>query len=358
MNEGVLKIDIKAADALSIDDVAYAALNPSRRSKILVVTAFQGGAPANQALVIAMKTSAIERLATIDYADTAILRDPQHQQLAAGGTYDLIIYDQVQPTEMPQANTLFFGRAPPAGGWSLTPVTDDRAPVIIDTDKLHPLTRLLNLNNVVILNSGIVVAPQGATELITGNIGSLFAISPRQGFEDAVLGFGMLAADDQGGSWNTQWWRDRSFPVFIYNVVRYLGGSLGTLSTPSYQPGAPVLIRTEGTIDTVRVVKPDRTSTDLSRDGQATFVFDDAQQQGVYQVYERGQSRPLQQFSVNLFDAMESDLLVRDLNINDTTVKATVGLIPIRRDLWKWLVLLALGLLAFEWYVYNRRVYI
>jgi hypothetical protein len=118
------------------------------------------------------------------------------------------------------------------------------------------------------------------------------------------------------------------------------------------------LIRTEGTIDTVRVVKPDRTSTDLSRDGQATFVFDDAQQQGVYQVYERGQSRPLQQFSVNLFDAMESDLRVRDLNINDTTVKATVGLIPIRRDLWKWLVLLALGLLAFEWYVYNRRVYI
>ncbi|MEE3370791.1 MAG: BatA and WFA domain-containing protein [Planctomycetota bacterium] len=358
MNEGVLKIDIKAADSLSIDDIAYAALNPSRRSKILVVTAFQGEAPANQALVIAMKTSAIERLAIIDYADTAILQDPQHQQLAAAGAYDLIIYDQVRPTEMPQANTLFFGRAPPAGGWSLTPVTDDRAPVVIDTDKLHPLTRLLNLNNVVILNSAIVVAPQGATELITGNIGSLFAISPRQGFEDAVLGFGMLATEDQGGSWNTQWWRDRSFPVFVYNVVRYLGGSLGTLSTPSYQPGTPVLIRTEGTIETVRVVKPDRTSTDLNRDGQATFVFDDANQQGVYQVYEKGQSRPLQQFSVNLFDAMESDLLVRDLNINDTTVKATAGLVPIRRDLWKWLVLLALGLLAFEWYVYNRRVYI
>ena len=40
MNEGVLKIDIKANDSLEIDDIAFAALNPSRRAKILVVTAF------------------------------------------------------------------------------------------------------------------------------------------------------------------------------------------------------------------------------------------------------------------------------------------------------------------------------
>ena len=119
-----------------------------------------------------------------------------------------------------------------------------------------------------------------------------------------------------------------------------------------------MLIRTEGTIDAIRVVKPDRTETSLTRDGQSTFVFDDADQQGVYHVYRAGQPRPLQQFSVNLFDAMESDLRVQDLNINDTTLTATAGLVPVRRDLWKWIVLLALGLLAFEWYVYNRRVYI
>ena len=358
MNEGVLKIDIRASDCLGLDDVAFAALNPARRSRILVVTRFDGDEPLNEALRFSLNTEAIDRLAIVNYADTAILDDPQHQRAAEAGTYDLIVYDQAQPQQMPQANTLFIGRAPPVDGWSLKPAADDRAPVIIDTDKLHPLTRLLHLNNVVILDSAIVEAPQGATELITGNIGTLFAISPRQGFEDAVLGFAILTIDEQAGNWNTQWWRDRSFPVFIYNVVRYLGGSLGTLTTPSYRPGTPVLIRTEGTIDAIRVVKPDRTETSLTRDGQSTFVFDDADQQGVYHVYRAGQPRPLQQFSVNLFDAMESDLRVQDLNINDTTLTATAGLVPVRRDLWKWIVLLALGLLAFEWYVYNRRVYI
>jgi hypothetical protein len=30
----------------------------------------------------------------------------------------------------------------------------------------------------------------------------------------------------------------------------------------------------------------------------------------------------------------------------------------VRQELWKWLLLGAIGVLIFEWYIYNRRVYL
>ena len=78
-------------------------------------------------------------------------------------------------------------------------------------------------------------------------------------------------------------------------------------------------------------------------------------------------------FAVNQFDARESDLAPRGLvpegvpaaqadaykiKIGYSPVAGTPSLKPSRKDWWKPLAALALGVVLVEWYIYNRRVYI
>ena len=46
------------------------------------------------------------------------------------------------------------------------------------------------------------------------------------------------------------------------------------------------------------------------------------------------------------------------LQIEHTNVKGESRWSPTRHELWKWLLALGLGVLLFEWYIYNRRVYL
>ena len=58
-------------------------------------------------------------------------------------------------------------------------------------------------------------------------------------------------------------------------------------------------------------------------------------------------------------DRHESDLTPAEkIDIGHEEVKAQQGKQSARQELWKWLLLGAIGVLIFEWYIYNRRVYL
>ncbi|HLJ97781.1 MAG TPA: hypothetical protein VKU02_31760, partial [Gemmataceae bacterium] len=77
---------------------------------------------------------------------------------------------------------------------------------------------------------------------------------------------------------------------------------------------------------------------------------------GVYRVAWGGEWQ--RSFAVNLLDADESNIEPRTaIHIGaEQVVSDQERRQP--RELWKWFVLLALGLLVAEWYIYNRRVYV
>lgn len=353
-DDGLLKVDTRLEDFLQIDNVGYTALNPARLAKVLVVT------PGNDALQLALDTEQVQKLATVTFAEPAILTEPAYQEPAESGVYDLIVFDRCAPPAMPQANTLFIGRTPPGKDWSLVKPEVDRAPVIIDTDKVHPLMQLVEMGNVVVVEGSEVKGPQGSVELMSASIGALVAIAPRQGFEDTVLGFEIYSTSPSGSQVaNTNWFQRSSFPVFALNAVRYLGGAQLAHATPSHKPGAPVVVRTEGTVTDITIAAPDEVRTSVKREGQAAFVFNDTEQQGIYNVFEGRAERATQQFAVNLFDDRESNLIpAPKLEIDSTEVTGVAASSPIRRELWKLVLVAALGVLVFEWYVYNRRVYL
>ncbi len=350
LDEAALKLVLQHEDTLPMDNVAYSAVNRPRLSRVLLVT------PGDETVRIALETEKIQEMADVSIVSPTLLTDPKHQSQAATGVYDLIIYDRCQPKQLPQANTLFLGALPPGDRWSWGP--KDGPPAIVDIDQVHPLTQLIDMNFVKIAEGHKLTPPAGSTVLFDSVIGPIFAIGPREGFEDAVLGFPLLNRDKGEITPNTTWPLRPSFPVFFYNAVRYLGGSQGSAAVTSIRPGKPITLRSITSADALTVVTPNGKPHKIQRDGHNTFVFTNTEALGVYEVQHMGTDF-IQRFVVNLFDARESNIVPQvAVELGHETVTGTRGLQSKRQELWKWILLLGLAVLAIEWYVYNRRVYL
>jgi hypothetical protein len=303
---------------------------------------------------------------------------------------------------MPRANTVFIGRLPPGPRWrggvaangeaaedgtdsgeatGETPAeapaealdeTADRmvgAPQILDWDRSHPILANVELGDVVIANSLVLQAPIGGTLLIDSTDGPIAAIAPRDAYQDAILGFELLHVEEDGTrSANTNWWNRLSFPTFWLNTLEYLAGGAEDARSSNVSPGEPVEVRSRGDVDVLTVIDPDKSAFTIRRAGQDVFQFHDTQKIGVYDV--RRQDQVMERFAVNLFDRQESDIRVRPSQSEEgATIRAAgirighvdvsaVGSAPARKELWKLVLFAALAVLIFEWYIYNRRVYL
>lgn len=351
-------------DALPLDNAAYAVLDPPRDARVLLVT------PGNPALEFALSTDRARRLAQVEKAAPAVLATEEYRTDALTDKYDLIIYDQCVPDEMPLANTLFIGRVPPMPEWR-TRASDERisVPQIIDWQRSHPLLNLVELGNVLLVDSYTVKPPPGGLTLVDSTAGPIAGIAPRDSFEDAVLGFEIVGSDDEGITINTNWPRMTSFPNFALNVLEYLAAGGDNAASQSTQPGQSVEVTIRGQRDDLVVVKPDGTRRPVEAPPEGKLLFHEADRPGIYEV--RSGAEIVRRFAVNLFDRQESDVALRGrqseeetlptvdaLQIGFTEVAASSLQTPVRKELWKPLLALALVVLLVEWYIYNRRVYI
>ena len=351
LEEGMLKVVLQHDDALRLDNVAYTAINRPRPARVLVVS------PGNEALRASLDTSQVQELAVVTFAEPPILDTAEHKEQVDAGLYDLIIYDRCQPARMPQANTLFLGSLPPGDQWTAGPPSGP--PNIIDIDRTHPLTQLVDMSYVRIAEGRALKPPLGSTVLFDSVIGPLLAIAPRDAFEDAVCGFPLFVEENGETVPNSTWPLRPSFPVFFFNAVRYLGGSRGVQAIGNVPPGSPMTIRSPAVVTEITVTNPQGERTTMRRTNQAPFVYTSTQDLGVYTIQEGSDKEVSHRFAVNLFDRQESDLRPREnLDLGHETVPGQAGFASARRETWKWILLLGLGVLLFEWYVYNRRVYI
>jgi von Willebrand factor type A domain/Aerotolerance regulator N-terminal len=367
-------------DALAQDDVAYAALSDTKHGKVLVVT------PGDVALEVALQTEEAKRLADVEFAPPGILDTAGYKRDAEDGVYNLVIYDQCAPKQLPRANTLFIGKTPPGTAWrgrdgAGSNQRDDKskgtsngesigAPQIIDWDRAHPLLAHVELGNVDIADSLVLRPPVGSTVLVEATAGPIAAIAPREGYQDAVLGFELVGQDSAGArTVNTNWPRRHSFPTFCLNALEYLAQSGEAGGANSVRPGRTIELHAAGNVTELTVIDPKGGAKTLRRSDQDVFPFHDTDIPGVYQV--RQGDKIIQRFAVNLFDRDESNVRVvpsqdsgdstvraADIQIGHVDVAASAGRTPARHEIWKTLLLAALAVLVLEWYIYNRRVYL
>jgi hypothetical protein len=353
LDHGVLEARISPVDGedrLAIDDVAWAAINPRRRGKVLLIS------PGSGLRRFGLKTRRVTDLVDIQEQPVEFLKTDAYRQAAGSGAYDLVIYDRCapdSPAEMPRSNTWFIGQIPPGGTWAA--LERMAVPSIIDTDRTHPLMQLVNVDNVLFREAAPLKPPAGSTTLIDSDKGPLFAIAGRESFEDAVLGFEL----DEQEPIDTNWPIKLSFPVFSLNLVQYLGGVRDALAAGTLRPGQEAIWRSDAAGDSVTVVPPGGEPTKVARTGQDAFRFTATQKAGIYEVQGEGEAAPTLRFAVNLMDPAESDIRPNDtLKVGDVNVTGDAQWESSGRDAWKYLAMAALAVLFVEWYIYNRRVYI
>jgi len=357
--EGILQLVVSDKDDFPLDDVAYLVLSPPRRSRVLLVTA------GNEPLELALQTDSAMELAELEVEPPSYLDGQKYQKAAVAGTWDLVIYDRCRPKSMPRANTLMLGAIPPESGWAAEEKQD--APQIIDVDAAHPLMQWIDLGDVLVVEATPLKPPAGATPLIDSDVGTLAAVAPREGYEDAVLGFVLIGETvGEGGTAEryvgTNWMTKQSFPVFVYNLFTYLGGAGGRTAVAPVLPGEIVALDRLDPGAEITVVSPDGRSTAGRADEVGTFAFSDTGELGVYDVM-MGKST-LRRFAVNLFHPRESDIpLIDDPKKNVPSIR--IGYVEVagqrqteqsRREIWRELLLVGLLVLAVEWYIYGRRV--
>ncbi len=348
--EGRLFLELELKDDFTLDNRAYAGLDPPRQLDVVLVT------DGNTALEAALATEQAQALATIRIIEPVSLETPEIQQLSAAGQVDLFIYDQCTPETMPNSNTLFIGAIPANDAWKANPATGPL--FIIDTNRAHPMLQYVDMGTVRIVEGQAVELPPGGTELLRTEAGILMAIAPRDAYQDAVLAMPLAKRTEEGAIPNTDWPIRRSFPVFVFNALEFLGGAVSTASAKTVKPGQPAVLSLANRFDKVRVTGPTGKTQTMERAGQPNLIYTQTDDLGFYQTQPLDGDRLLQLFSVNLFSEQESNIVVApEVAIGTVTVAANqVQTDIVRLELWRWLLAIALIVLSAEWYLYTRRV--
>jgi len=384
VESAVFELRLRNEDDLPLDNRAYAAFAPPQPGNVLLVT------PGNRHLELAFTTPQAARLAKVTVKSPAFLQTAEYEQAAAGGVYDLVIYDRVEPPKaMPVANTLFVGRIPPwfdREGKDNAPAPNDQppgeqpaddnapprppgkwlagarraGPTVIDVDDTHPLMRNVNWSGVKIAEAAALDPPPGATVLVESQYGPLYAGAPRGGHFDAVLGFEIIGEQDGKTYVNTNWPTRPGFALF----ARLTLSELATRSPAreSVRPGDPFAIYPPTDAATVLVTTPWGATLPATRGGAKEFFFDETREVGLYEARFAAEGPAFQQQVVNLFDPRESDLRPAETithGYTDTQREAAPGeegYEPARREAWPYVVLACLVVVLVEWFVFCRRI--
>jgi hypothetical protein len=347
-----IRMVIDDEDIYMQDNSAYCILNPPRVANVLVVSDY------NKYLELVTQTDRIQKIAKVQYEDREYLKDKKYVERATLGFYDLIVFDQCSPAQMPICNTVFWGAMPRSEDWRT--VQNLKTSPIVDVDTSHPLMFAVQMGNVNILTGQTLAGPKGSVSLIDSPAGSIMMLGARGGFEDLVIGFSLVEYQANGDTLiNTDWPRKLSFPLFVQNVLSVLGGGARFNASRTNSPGAILTIKTLVPYASVNVKDPANNTTKLRSRNDNTFVYAQTERSGVYEVSDPDSESVDQMFAVNLLDRVESDLAVREeLKLGYEEIEGKVSTAPARRDYWMWLVVVALVVISIEWYVYNRRVFI
>ncbi|HYF15983.1 MAG TPA: VWA domain-containing protein [Phycisphaerales bacterium] len=334
----VLTVSISGGDALSADDTASVVIPPLDPPAIAVVRDPSAAATA--------------------WLLDDVLAELRPRSLATGAPTqplpaetDLVVADGAWPAphgEPPRhPSTLAFGVVPDVPGVAAAGVATPRAGSVF-WDRRHPVMRGVSLDDLVIARSlHLTLAdppPPGWTFTVVARSDDTPLIVEARSRTRAVLVAGFALAE-------TNWPLRPSFPVFIANAVDFLTGrdegtagrahrtdELIPLDVP---PDVPVSVRGPVTVELPPAA------------GDAGRSVGPLPRAGVYTV--RGGGGGVRALAVNLCDQTETALASPgQVRVGGVALRRTE---PVRtpREVWRWFILAAVGVLTVEWVVYAWR---
>jgi hypothetical protein len=214
-------------------------------------------------------------------------------------------------------------------------------PGVVDWNRRHPVTRLLELSEIAIKEAPRLTLPGFATPIVETADSPLVFAWEKGRTRAVVLAFRLQESD---------WPWKPSFPLFVSNVFDWLRAE--TKTQP--KPGEPLRIRLEGEETKIEVTTPGNRKEELTGERDSDVVFGDTDRVGLYVVTRGKESRPV---ALNLFDPQETKgAVATELRFGQGKVARAASASAPMTPLWRWLAAGVLVLLVLEWFVYHRRI--
>lgn len=313
-------------DLLPTDDRAYAVLAPLGAREVVLVGAdplvarVLAADPRVRARVVSPAEATPELL---HRADCAVFSGPVPD--GAAGVPSLVL-----------------------GPWPGSPVAFGepvKAPRVTGWQRTHPTLRHTTWDRVFVGESRRVVDSGGLAAIVDADAGPLVLAGVRGGARVAQLAFDPARSDLP---LRVAW------PLWILDTVAWLTEDLATAGDALVvRTGSPLVRSTEPGVDTARVESPAGARTVPVHEGQIRIAEID--RVGVWEVSAgAGHHR----FAANLGSEAESRIRTRGtlgLQRSDGTALAEARVGTGRRELWRPLLLVVLGLVLAEWLFWNRR---
>ncbi len=265
--------------------------------------------------------------------------------------FDLVVFDGVPlPDPVPQTDMLILNPQPGVANASSAGDIFTITGVFSDTTAVRladsPLLQFVDWGEVHVRQAQDVAAPW-AERLVDGAGGPLILAGERNGHRIAIITFDLRDSDLP---------LQIAFPVLMANITGWLSPGRAFATPTGLHPGDPVPIAPGAGTTAVSVLKPDG-SRWLQKVGEAGIIFTETEQPGLYAVNLRdsGGDRAAGSFAVNLFAPGESDIRpVDQIQIGQITVETAVAEDVGQRELWPWLLAVAVIVLIVEWWVHHR----
>ena len=313
---------LSGGDVFALDDSATAVAKTPRAFRVLLVT------PGNVFLEQALRLRSdlqVDVVAPAGYRPSA--------------AYAMTVFDRFLPATIPDGPLLVID--PPAGS-TLAGGTALGIGRVRAADAGDPLLANVDLQDVHVGRSQDLRVSTFGRPLIT-SLQTPLVLVRDEPFRQALFGFDLHESDLP---------LRIAFPILVQNLSEWMLPP--SVPSHSFHPDEAVTIVPESGATSVTVIRPDGSHRALA--GAAIATFGDTDPVGLYSVEQTvAGSTQRSWFSVNLFSDPISQLKPLDrLTLPPTHSTAVQTTHQGQLEIWPWIALAALGVIAAEWLAFHR----
>lgn len=335
-------------DYLPADDHAYALLPERRRAKVLVVST---GNTYLEAALLLDEYLEVLTATPLEYAT---------KYAQKSNTFDAIVFDEATPAEMPKTNALYLDPRGPGSPFKVE--NEIREPGFDKIDRKHPIVRFTALDQVNIARGHKLKAEPGDKVIGASEEGPILVAGTRGGNKMVALGFDVRDSDL---ALRVAW------PVLLLNIINYFTDEDASYLS-SFRTGDVWRIPVgQGATQATLTMPGGATQPVPVHEGRAVFLGQNAgfyelslAQPGAQPAATTGNPTDVTQagtsvrFAANLLDDFESTVGPQEKLMVDGKEAGTVSAfhVGVRREIWIYLLFIAIAITVLEWITYHRRL--
>ncbi|HWL93373.1 MAG TPA: VWA domain-containing protein, partial [Phycisphaerae bacterium] len=343
---GLIEIKVHRGDALEIDNVVQAPMDPPRRLRVLCVS----DRPEiryymQRAFKVAFEIDDYVEMSASEYETSA------DADLASQGrsAFDLVIIDKHDTDRLWPGNYLFFGGIPKIDSVSRDDEEVDEQ-VFVNWRDGHPLLRHVPLDKVVVLKWQRLNLPEHALPLIEGENTTVMAFIVDPGHRYVISAFDILESNFH---------KRPAMIIFLQNAISHLAA--GGLTEPGrlINPGDTIALQVPPGASEATLTTPDGRVDVIDAADRQVVTYARTESHGLYRARFNDPAETTELYAANVLDPLESMIQpAPEVRIGSAKVQATPEDAAVNRPLLLYAIAVALMVLLIEWWVYNKRVMI